>query len=62
MSYLVLETNVEEAYCYLCDFEVYDIWLGERSDLSTVELKPSRIIEFTDSNQISSRFVIHTRL
>ncbi|KAG2313844.1 hypothetical protein Bca52824_016966 [Brassica carinata] len=48
------ETNVEEAYCYRYDFEVDDILLGESSDLSMVELRPSRITELTDSDQISS--------
>ncbi|KAJ0249941.1 Lipase/lipooxygenase [Hirschfeldia incana] len=49
------ETNdVEEAYCYRYDFEVDDILLGESSDLSMVELRPSRITEFTDSDQITS--------
>ncbi|KAL0791959.1 hypothetical protein Bca101_008205 [Brassica carinata] len=49
------ETNVEEAYCYYrYDFEVDDILLGESSDLSMVELRPSRITELTDSDQISS--------
>ncbi|KAF3510733.1 hypothetical protein F2Q69_00010129 [Brassica cretica] len=48
------ETNVEEAYCYRYDFEVDEILLGESSDLSMVELRPSRITELTDSDQISS--------
>ncbi|CAN6820631.1 unnamed protein product [Brassica oleracea] len=48
------ETNVEEAYCYRYDFEVDDIFLGESSDLSMVELRPTRITELTDSDQISS--------
>ncbi|KAH0895225.1 hypothetical protein HID58_057654 [Brassica napus] len=48
------ETNVEEVYCYRYDFEVDDILLGESSDLSMVELRPSRITELTDSHQISS--------
>ena len=47
------ETNVEEAYCYRYDFEVDDILLGESSDLSMVELRPSRITELTDSHQMS---------
>ncbi|CAF2211709.1 unnamed protein product [Brassica rapa] len=47
-------TNVEDAYCYRYDFEVDDILLGESSDLSMVELRPSRITELTDSHQISS--------
>ncbi|KAG2292311.1 hypothetical protein Bca52824_038980 [Brassica carinata] len=38
------ETNVEEAYCYYrYDFEVGDILLGESSDLSMVELRPSLV-------------------
>ncbi|XP_009106889.1 uncharacterized protein LOC103832596 isoform X2 [Brassica rapa] len=48
------ETNVEEAYCYRYDFEVDEILLGESSDLSMVELRPTRITELADSDQISS--------
>ncbi|KAF8092092.1 hypothetical protein N665_0424s0025 [Sinapis alba] len=48
------ETNVEEAYCYRYDFEVDDILLGESSDLSMVELRPTRITQLADSDQISS--------
>lgn len=48
------ETNVEGAYCYRYDFEVDDVLLGEGSDLSMVELRPSRITELADSDQISS--------
>ncbi|CAH8354904.1 unnamed protein product [Eruca vesicaria subsp. sativa] len=48
------DTNVEEPYCYRYDFEVDEILLGETSDLSMVELRPTRITELTDSDQFSS--------
>ncbi|CDY10572.1 BnaC03g70420D [Brassica napus] len=48
------ETNVKEAYSYRYDFEVDELLLGESSDLSMVELRPTRITELTDSDQISS--------
>ncbi|KAJ4882004.1 hypothetical protein Rs2_39059 [Raphanus sativus] len=48
------ETNVEEAYCCRYDFEVDDVLLGEGSDLSMVELRPTRITELADSDQIFS--------
>lgn len=43
-----------ETYCYRYDFEVDEIMLGESSDLSMVELRPTRITELTDSDQITS--------
>ncbi|ESQ29948.1 hypothetical protein EUTSA_v10011547mg [Eutrema salsugineum] len=47
------ETNVE-TYGDRYDFEVDEILLGESSDLSMVELRPIRVSEITDSEQISS--------
>ncbi|XP_006307597.2 uncharacterized protein LOC17897043 [Capsella rubella] len=47
------ETDAE-TFCYRYDFEVDEILLGESSELSMVELKPIRITELTDSDQISS--------
>lgn len=43
-----------ETFCYRYDFEVDEIMLGESSDLSMVELRPTRINELTGSDQISS--------
>ncbi|XP_010480058.1 PREDICTED: uncharacterized protein LOC104758807 isoform X2 [Camelina sativa] len=47
------ETDAE-TFCYRYDFEVDELLLGERSDLSMVELRPIRITELTDSDQIPS--------
>ncbi|XP_010462373.1 PREDICTED: uncharacterized protein LOC104742968 [Camelina sativa] len=43
-----------ETFCCRYDFEVDELLLGESSDLSMVELRPLRITELTDSDQISS--------
>ncbi|OAP17727.1 hypothetical protein AXX17_AT1G49820 [Arabidopsis thaliana] len=43
-----------KTFCYRYDFEVDELLLGESSDLSMVELRPSRITELADSDQISS--------
>ncbi|CAN8288000.1 unnamed protein product [Cochlearia groenlandica] len=42
-----------ETLCYRYDFEADEILLGERSDLSMVELRPTRITELADSHQVS---------
>ncbi|KAL1192988.1 hypothetical protein V5N11_015098 [Cardamine amara subsp. amara] len=47
------ESNAE-TFCYRYDFEVDDILLGESIDLSMVELRPTRVTELTDFDQISS--------
>ncbi|CAH8255658.1 unnamed protein product [Arabidopsis lyrata] len=47
------ETDAE-TFCYRYDFEVDEILLGESSYLSMVELRPTRITELADSDQISS--------
>ncbi|VVB00214.1 unnamed protein product [Arabis nemorensis] len=46
------ETDAE-TYCYRYDFEVDEILLGESNDLSMVELRPTRITQLTDPDQVS---------